>query len=574
MRLRLSMRFYFDKRVMTGFAVTALVLIILSIFSYSSTQNLIHTASLQSHATLVMNNAERLIKSIVDLETGQRGYVITGNEEFLEPYHESSQKLDSYLTALDSLTSTDTNQQARIDTLRNMVNGQREWTKNIISVRQQSFDEARALVVGGEGKRRTDAIREIVKRIQNAEMIDLNRGKIVSDQGLKEYQYSFIALSVIVLIIVTYLFYTLNITLRSRNEVENELSRVARDTKDLYDHAPIGYHSLDENGLIVDINQTELNWLGYTADEVINKLNFKDLLTDKSKQTFKSSFQEFLETGTARDIEFDLIRKNGETFPIILNSTAIRTEEGVYVKSRSTVMDNTERKKAQNRVMDLNQELEGFTYSVSHDLRAPLRSIIGYANILKEEYYDKMDEEARRITEVIIRNTARMGQLIDDLLDFSRLGRKSVSLSTINMKDTVENIVREQSAELKERKLAIKIHDLHPAQGDLAMIRQVWINLISNALKYSSKKEISKIEIGSYKEGVKKIYYVSDNGAGFDMKYSDKLFGVFQRLHKMNEFEGTGVGLALVKTIVKRHGGEVWAEGKLNEGAKFYFSLN
>lgn len=559
---------------MTGFAVTALVLIILSIFSYSSTQNLIHTASLQSHATLVMNNAERLIKSIVDLETGQRGYVITGNEEFLEPYHESSQKLDSYLTALDSLTSTDTNQQARIDTLRNMVNGQREWTKNIISVRQQSFDEARALVVGGEGKRRTDAIREIVKRIQNAEMIDLNRGKIVSDQGLKEYQYSFIALSVIVLIIVTYLFYTLNITLRSRNEVENELSRVARDTKDLYDHAPIGYHSLDENGLIVDINQTELNWLGYTADEVINKLNFKDLLTDKSKQTFKSSFQEFLETGTARDIEFDLIRKNGETFPIILNSTAIRTEEGVYVKSRSTVMDNTERKKAQNRVMDLNQELEGFTYSVSHDLRAPLRSIIGYANILKEEYYDKMDEEARRITEVIIRNTARMGQLIDDLLDFSRLGRKSVSLSTINMKDTVENIVREQSAELKERKLAIKIHDLHPAQGDLAMIRQVWINLISNALKYSSKKEISKIEIGSYKEGVKKIYYVSDNGAGFDMKYSDKLFGVFQRLHKMNEFEGTGVGLALVKTIVKRHGGEVWAEGKLNEGAKFYFSLN
>lgn len=559
---------------MMGFAITALVLVILSIFSYSSTQNVIHTTNLQSHATLVLNNAERLIKSIVDLETGQRGYLITGNEEFLQPYYESSQELGHYLATLDSLTSSDKFQQARIDTLRRMVDGQVQWTKNIISVRQKNFEEARALVAGGEGKKRTDAIRSIVKRIQNAEMDDLNRGNLVSDKGLKEYQYSFIILCFIVLIIVTYLFYSLNKTLKARDEVETELSRNAHETKDLYDNAPVGYHSLDENGVFVNINQTELNWLGYTREEVIHKLNFKDILTDKSKQIFKNSFAEFLKTGIVRDLEFELIRKDGAAFPVILNSTAIKTSDGVYLKSRSTVTDNTERKKAQNRITDLNQELEGFTYSVSHDLRAPLRSIIGYANILKEEYYEKMDEESRRITEVIIRNTARMGQLIDDLLDFSRLGRKSVTFTSINMKEMVEGIVREQTAELKDRTLAIKIQDIEPAQGDLAMVRQVWINLISNALKYSSKKEISKIEIGSFRQDAKKIYYVSDNGAGFDMKYGEKLFGVFQRLHKMNEFEGTGVGLALVKTIIKRHGGEVWAEGKVNEGAKFYFSLN
>lgn len=559
---------------MTGFAITALVLVILSIYSYSSTQSLIRTANLQSHATRVMNNAERLIRAIVDLETGQRGYVITGNEEFLQPYHESSQFLPLYLGALDSLTHSDRLQQARIDTLREMVNSQMQFTKNIVTIRQASVEEARALVAGGEGKRRTDSIRAIIKRIQYTEMTDLKHGNLVSGQILKEYQYSFLALCGIVLIIVTYLFYTLNKTLKARNQVEAELSAVAHDTKDLYDNAPVGYHSLDENGIFVDINQTELTWLGYSREEVIHRLNFKDILTDKSKQVFKNSFRQFLETGSARDLEFDLIRKDGETFPVILNSTAIRTAEGRYVKSRSTVMDNTERKKSQNRIMDLNQELEGFTYSVSHDLRAPLRSIIGYATILKEEYYNKMDEEARRITEVIIRNTVRMGQLIDDLLDFSRLGRKSVSFAPINMKDTVENILREQTAVLKERKLAIKILDLEPAQGDLAMIRQVWINLISNALKYSSKKEISEIEIGSFKQDAKKTYYISDNGAGFDMKYADKLFGVFQRLHKMNEYEGTGVGLALVKTIIKRHGGEVWAEGKVNEGAKFYFSLN
>lgn len=568
------MRFYFDRRVITGFAIVALVLVILSVFSYSSTQSLIRTATLQSHATQVMNNAERLIKSIVDLETGQRGYVITGNEDFLQPYYESSQLFDRYLASLDSLTQNHTDQQTRIDSLREMVKSQVQWTKSIIEVRHRSFEEARGLVAGGEGKRRTDAIRGTVKRIQSAEMRDLNRGRVVSDKRLREYQFSFISLCLIVLIIISYLFYTINKTLRAQNQVENELSRVARNTKDLYDNAPVGYHSLDENGKFVEINQTELAWLGYTRTEVIDKLNFNDILTDKSKTVFQHSFQEFLRTGAVHDVEFDLVRKDGQSFPVILNSTAIRNADGQYIKSRSTVVDNTERKKAQDRAMDLKEELEGFTYSVSHDLRAPLRSIIGYATILKEEYYEKMDTEAKRITEVIIRNTARMGQLIDDLLDFSRLGRKPVSFTTIDMKETVEQIMRSQTAHDKERKLDIKILDLEPARADLAMIRQVWINLISNALKYSSKKEVAHIEIGSFIQDNKKIYYVADNGAGFDMKYSDKLFGVFQRLHKMNEFEGTGVGLALVKTIIKRHGGEVWAEGKVDQGAKFYFSLN
>ncbi|HET9053628.1 MAG TPA: ATP-binding protein, partial [Cyclobacteriaceae bacterium] len=174
----------------------------------------------------------------------------------------------------------------------------------------------------------------------------------------------------------------------------------------------------------------------------------------------------------------------------------------------------------------------------------------------------------------IIRNTIRMGQLIDDLLDFSRLGRKPVVPSDINMKEMVETIMREQTAEVKNRRLDIKIMDMKPARGDAAMIHQVWVNLISNALKYSSRKDVSEIEAGSFAQEGKTVYYIRDNGAGFDMKYADKLFGVFQRLHKVNEFEGTGVGLALVKTIIKRHEGEIWADSKVDEGSTFYFSLN
>lgn len=568
------MKFYFDKRVLIGFTITVLVLLILGVFSYTSTQRLIDRAGLETHATRVVNTAELVIKAMIDMETGQRGFVITGNEEFLEPFYEGAGVINLYLKTLDSLTENDLNQQTKIDSLRVMVNTQMGWTRNLIDIRKKSFEEAQTLVITGKGKRNTDKIRQTIRQIQAEEMNLFQTRNTITEESVQQFQYSFVGLVVVMIIITFYLFYTINSSLKARNEVELELVSTANNIQDLYDHAPVGYHSLDESGKFVDINQTELSWLGYNREEVINTISFKDILTEQSKRIFKDAFPEFIKTGAVHDLEFELIRKDGTTFPVILNSTAITTPDGKYVKSRSTVMDNTERKKAQLRILDLNQELEGFTYSVSHDLRAPLRSIIGYATILKEEYYEKMDEEARRITGVIIKNTVRMGQLIDDLLDFSRLGRKQVSFSMINMKDVVESIVREQTAELKDRKLAIKILDVLPAKADLAMIRQVWINLISNALKYSSKKELSKIEIGSFKQEGKNVYYISDNGAGFDMKYGDKLFGVFQRLHKMNEFEGTGVGLALVKTIIKRHGGDVWAEGKVNEGAKFYFSIS
>ena len=220
-----------------------------------------------------------------------------------------------------------------------------------------------------------------------------------------------------------------------------------------------------------------------------------------------------------------------------------------------------------------NKELESFSYSVSHDLRAPLRSVIGYAQILKEDYNTALDDEGMRLTNIIIDNGKRMGQLIDDLLDFSRLGRIKISPGTVNMHELVRSVLNELIPQENGRMVNINLLDLKPAKVDGNLFRQVWTNLVSNALKYSQKKETTEIEIGCYAEKKAFCYYVKDNGSGFDMQYVTKLFGVFQRLHKMDEFEGTGVGLALVKRIVTRHGGSVWAEGKLGEGATFYFTL-
>lgn len=226
-----------------------------------------------------------------------------------------------------------------------------------------------------------------------------------------------------------------------------------------------------------------------------------------------------------------------------------------------------------SQLESVNKELESFSYSVSHDLRAPIRAINGYTRIIVEDYADKFDTDGAKILQSIINNSKKMGELIDDLLAFSKLGRKQVTLSEINMLDLVHSVREELLFEAGENIPAFKVGELLPAMGDQSLIKQVWINLISNAIKYSKYKEKTTIEIVAHQAGNFIIYKIKDEGAGFDMEYYDKLFGVFQRLHSQDEFEGTGIGLAIVQKIVQRHNGTVWAKSKLNEGTSFYFSL-
>jgi len=221
----------------------------------------------------------------------------------------------------------------------------------------------------------------------------------------------------------------------------------------------------------------------------------------------------------------------------------------------------------------VNKELEAFSYSVSHDLRAPLRAIDGFSKIFLEDYSDKLGDEGKRVLSVIRSNTNKMGELINDLLEFSRLGRKEMRVSDINMDILVRTVFKELKLSILRRKMKFNVRTIPSTFGDRAMIQEVFVNLLSNAIKFTEPKETAIIEVGSKEEKEENIYYVKDNGVGFDMKYVDKLFGVFQRLHAADEFKGTGVGLALVKRIIERHGGRVWAEGKVNEGATFYFTL-
>jgi PAS domain S-box-containing protein len=220
-----------------------------------------------------------------------------------------------------------------------------------------------------------------------------------------------------------------------------------------------------------------------------------------------------------------------------------------------------------------NRELEAFSYSVSHDLRAPLRAMIGYSQMLLEDYGPSLPSEGLRLVKTIGQSGKRMGALIDDLLSLSRLGRKELKLRRVEMRELVDSVLDQERFEGRERTKLV-LHQLPPCYGDLQLLRQVWVNLLSNAFKYAQARDPICIEIGCERSNSgDPVYFVRDNGAGFDMRYADKLFGVFQRLHGTEEFEGTGVGLAIVQRIVQRHGGRVWGEGVVDAGAKFAFSL-
>jgi len=238
-----------------------------------------------------------------------------------------------------------------------------------------------------------------------------------------------------------------------------------------------------------------------------------------------------------------------------------------YARATEALKEKTAELKAAN------EELESFSYSVSHDLRAPLRAIDGFSRIMEQRYADKLETDGLHRLKVIRANVQKMGQLIDNLLSFSRMGRAAVNKVEVNIQDLVQKILHEIRNDNLDRQPVIKIYDLLPVSGDSALLSHVLTNLLSNAVKFSKHLSPAVIEVSCHRDDNEVVFCVKDNGVGFDMQYADKLFGVFQRLHTAEEFEGTGIGLAIVKRIIHRHGGRVWAESVPNEGASFYFTL-
>ncbi len=369
---------------------------------------------------------------------------------------------------------------------------------------------------------------------------------------------------------------------RARDEAEAERERYL----DLYDFAPVGYLTLDVNGVIRQANLTAARLLGGERSRLLNR-RFGPFVSEADGPVFHAFLKKVFENRGKESCAVSLSQEGNQGPHVHIE--AVITGDGR--ECRVAVLDWTERKKAQDEVRRLqkelderssehireleaaNKELDSFCYSVSHDLQTPLRAIDGYSRMILRRDADQFSEETRNRFGVIRGSIQKMDRLIHDLLAFSRLGKSQLSLADVDMEDTVKETWEELKAANPGRYMTLMCSGLPPAMGDRGLIRQVVGNLLANAVKFAKSRAEITVEVGGYRKGNETVYTIRDNGTGFNMAYYGKLFGIFQRLHDPDKYEGTGVGLAIAQRIINRHGGRIWAEGEVDKGAAFHFSL-
>lgn len=857
-----------------GLTATVLVLLTIVAFAVRTVVSFNAASTLVLHTQEIRQALAQTASLVKDVEAGSRGFLLTGDPVFLEPDIEARADLDELLPRLQALTRDNSGQQSALASLRLLIDRKLAVSDQGIQLRRAEGPQtAIDFVATTTGKELMDQIRRVIDEMDATEST-LLQSRL--DLARRQAALGLAVLAVGLLLaglLVAALFLALRRDHHARETAAAEQRRQAELIRDLYDHAPCGYHSLDHEGRFLLVNDTELAWLGYTREEVIGRLRFADLLAPASRDDFETTFAAFREAGSVNNHEYELRRKNGTTFPVILNATAVRDAAGRYVSSRATLFDLTERKRDEQRVrqalaysesivetireplliltQDLvvnsanrsyhemfrtapdliagrplvelgagewaipdllaelarvvpeqrpiearevtldfpalgrrtlrlnarklhrpgnhttmlllaledvtdrlrvermhlqfralfeslpglylvltpdlvitavsdaylkatmttregilgrglfdvfpdnpddatangednlrsslarvvntsapdtmaiqkydvrrpdgvfeerfwspvnspvldadghleyiihrvedvtdfvrkksattasaddphalqtrmqqmeveiyqrsqeisavmerlraaNAELEAFSYSVSHDLRAPLRHIEGFAGMLEKHSAAKLDPTGLRYLGVIGDSARSMGVLIDDLLAFARIGRAELQRLPVRLDELVHDTRQALAGDIGERSIDWRIDPLPVVQGDPGLLRQVLVNLLANAVKYTGRTPDARITVTTSPDLARPgelVVAIRDNGAGFDMKYAAKLFGVFQRLHNASEFPGTGVGLANVRRIIQRHGGRTWAEGTPGQGASFYFSL-
>lgn len=449
------------------------------------------------HTLLVVEKLQAIRIAITQAETGQRGYMLTGQDRYLELYRAGADQVRQDMKELPDLIQDSPREREATHRLQPLIAARLAELEDGIEVRKRS-----GLLAGVEA----------VARANNGEKWMGQISAQIAEMRGTETQL----LSV-------------------------RLETAAASTRKIKVVIVLG------NALAVLILLVK----GFVIQWETGKRNLAEQDLKQANERLEGRTSE-LESRTA-----ELLASNGK----LENRTAELLASNSKLENRTA------------ELLEANVEMESFAYSVAHDLRAPLRHIAGYSNVLTQDYGPQLDEEGRRYLQKLVDGAQRMGRLVDDLLSLSKIGRQELSLEATPLELLVRQAVEELVPEGPGREIEWRIGDLFMAECDPGLMKQVFVNLLSNAVKYSGKREHAVIEVGKVMRNGEHVVFVRDNGVGFEMQYAGKLFGVFQRLHKADEFEGTGVGLAIVQRIIRKHGGRIWAEAELDRGATFFFTL-
>ena len=538
---------------------------------YSSNEKFIKSEQLVQHSLQVISLSGNILSLGKDIKSASLGYIITKDSSFLEPLFAARNSIFTNIRQLNLLVQDSHSQTKRVDSIRYYIEKRLTYSLQQIEIRsKQGLMPAIIYTSNNQGKYFFDRIRLITIALQAEETTLLTQRRQTNKDSAKVFTLTSQIMYFLMMIITVLLFIATN-----RNFLQ-KIKREKRAAELVIANKEIAFQNEEKGSRASEliVANKELVFQNEEREKraaeliIANKeLVFQNEEKEKRTEELITTYQKLVFQNEEKEKRAAELIIADKELVFQKNEKGKRAAELVIV-NKELVFQSEEKEKQEAA----NNELEAFSYSVSHDLRAPLRHIGGFVDLLIKNSSSQLDETGLRYLNIISESTHEMGDLIDALLTFSRLSRTELRLTKINSKKMVNHVIESFSDELAGRNVEINISELPDMMGDEILIKQVWVNLISNAIKYSRNKEKAIIDIGGKIENDKMVYSISDNGAGFDMKFADKLFGVFQRLHKARDFEGIGIGLANVNRIIVRHGGKCWADSEVDKGATFFFS--